>query len=155
MPPKYDSCGLPNTNAVVLDGAEVGLHHSSGRKVRSERLKAIHSVIGVFLRHLDQETLWVGHWSPQGGFIPLDMATIARETGLCQRRCERSILCLKNIGFVSVFPQQNNCNHVRYAGLRVVRALTPAFFEWEGLSNLLDQLLTGTLHDIEDEGGQP
>ncbi len=155
MTPKHDSCDLPNTNAVTPDDATPGLNHASGRRVRSERFKAVRAVMVVFLRHLDPETLCIGHWSPQGDFIPLDIATIAREAGLCRRRCERTLLYLKNIGFVAAFPPQHTHNPVRYSGLRVVKALTPAFFEWEGLPELLDQLWVDAIRSIGAEGGQP
>lgn len=114
---------------------------------RSERRMAVRLIMGVFLRHIDPVTLCVGHWSPKGDFISLDMATIASEASLCRRRCERSISYLKTVGFVSVFPPQHYCNPVPYAGLRVVRAVTPAFFEWAGLAE--------AIRGLQDDGGQP
>ena len=127
----------------------------AGHCVRHERLKAVRLTISVLLRRLDLETLCVGHWSTKGDFIPLDMATIAGEAGLGRRRCERAISHLKKIGFVSVFPPQHYCNPVPHAGLRVVRAITPAFFEWAGLSEQLEQVRADSLRGIETGGGQP
>ncbi len=155
MTPKHDSCDLPNTNAETPDEAGAGLHHTSGRRVRSDRFKTVRAVMSVFLRRLDPETLCIGHWSPQGDFIPLDIATIAREAGLCRSRCERTLLYLKNIGFVAAFPRQHTHNPVRYSGLLVLKALTPAFFEWEGLPELLDQLWIDATRNIDAERGQP
>ena len=154
MTPKHDSCDLPSTNTVTPDCAGAGLYHASGRRVRSERLKAVMAVMVVFLRHRDPKTSCIGHWSPQGDFIPLDTATIAREAGLCRRRCERAIVYLKSIGRVMAFPQHDHCNPVHYTGFRVVRAITPAFFDWEGLSGLWGQIWSDALRGIEAEGGR-
>ena len=125
------------------------------RKIRSERREAIAAVLKVFLTHLDPATLWVGHWLDNGDFIPLDMATIASEAGLCRRRCERAISGLKAAGLVSVSPPQHHYNPVPYAGLRVIRAVTPALFEWAGLFEMLDQAQSEAIRSTHDDGGQP
>lgn len=131
------------------------LRHSSGRKVRRERLKIIYAILSVFLRSLDPKTLCVGHWSAKGGFLPLDMASIASEAGLGQRCCERTLLYLKSIGFVSVFPPRHCINPVPYAGLRAVRAISPAFLEWAGLTGHLEQVRADAFCKSKVDGGQP
>ena len=87
-------------------------------------------VLKVLLRHLDEDTLCIGHRSPEFGFIALDMKSIVRETGLNQRRCERAITLLKDMGFLEVRQPKYGHNPTKYAGLRAVRAITPALIEW-------------------------
>jgi hypothetical protein len=137
------------------DAERAGCLWPSGHIVQPERLKAVRLTIAVLLRHLDLPALYVGHWSARGEFIPLDMATISREAGLCRRRCERAISHLKKISFVSVFPPQHYNNPIPYAGLRVVRAITPAFFEWAGLSEQLERVRAGAVCGLRAGGGQP
>jgi hypothetical protein len=132
-------------------------NQSPKRKIRGERLRlqAARIVMGVLLRHLDPGTLCVGYWSSQGDFIPLGMAVIASEAGFCRRRCERAIVYLKSVGFVSIFPPQHYNNPIPYAGLRVVRAITPVFFEWAGLSEQLEMVRADAVRGLEADGGQP
>ena len=127
----------------------------SGRIVRWERRKASWLVLSVFLRHLDPITLHVGYWSRSGDFIPLGMAAVVSETGLCRRRCERAISHLKALGFVAVLPPRHLCNPLPYVGLRVIRAVTPSFFEWAGLAEHLDLVRSESIHQSQVEGGQP
>ena len=87
-------------------------------------------VLEAFLRHLDEDSLCIGHSSPESDFIALDMKSIARETGLNRKRCERAITLLKNMGFIEVRQPQYGHNPAKYAGLRAVRAITPALIEW-------------------------
>jgi len=136
-------------------GKASGLMWSSGRIVRRERRKASMLVLSVFLRHLDPITLHVGHWSRSGDFIPLGMAAIVSETGLCRRRCERAISHLKAFGFVDVLPPRHLCNPLPYVGLRVIRVVTPVFFEWAGVAEHLDRARSEVIHQIHAEGGQP
>lgn len=147
--PNYAPFDLPNANAVTLDDAGSSLYLPLGRKVRNERLNAVRSVINVFLRHLDPGILCIGRWSPHGDFILLDMSAIASEAGLCQRRCERALLYLRKPGFVSVFSPQHYHNPILHTGLRVLRALIPAFFEWAGLAEPLEQVQSDSLQGIE------
>jgi hypothetical protein len=107
------------------------------RRTRSERREACQAVLETLLKHLDLASLQVGLPTPAQGFIDLDMKTIAAETGLGQRRCERVVAVLKETGFLMVAqPRRLNTEGV-YVGLRAIRVLTEKFFDWLGLRSML------------------
>jgi hypothetical protein len=79
------------------------------------------------LRHLDTSSLRVGLSTPGDGFIGLGLKTLARESGLGMRRCERALARLKAAGLVaSAEPSlSGHFPSPKHASLRVVWVLSP------------------------------
>ena len=118
----------------------------AGRQVRSERREACLAVLSVLLKHLDKSSLRVGLSTAGDGFIGLGLKTLAQESGLGMRRCERALARLKAAGLVaSAEPSLSGpFSGPKHASLRVVWLLSPDFLK----SLVLEQLPT------VDTGGQ-
>ncbi|MDR0880964.1 MAG: hypothetical protein LBP55_00230 [Candidatus Adiutrix sp.] len=99
------------------------------RKARSERRESCLIVLETLLGHLDLKTLRVGRPTWEGGFIDLDMKTIALEAGFGKRRCLRAMGNLQKAGILEVAPPRFRRDGLPYAGLRAVRSVTRNFFD--------------------------
>ena len=109
------------------------------RKTRSERREACQVVIETILSHLDLASLCLGTPTLENGFIDIDMRTIVRDSGMSQRRCERAIALLKEAGFMKVKQPRTVNDQGDYVGLRAIRVVTTAFFEFLNLGPMLQR----------------
>lgn len=110
---------------------------NSSRKTRSERREALQIVIESILSHLDLSSLCLGTPTLDHGFIDVDMGLIVRTAGIGQRRVERAIVMLKDAGFLTVTQPRNKNDKGEYYGLRAIRVISTAFFDWLGLGPML------------------
>jgi len=67
------------------------------------------------------------------------MRTIARDSGIGQRRCERAIALLKEAGFMKVQQPRAINDQGDYVGLRAIRVVTTLFFEFLNLGPMLQR----------------
>jgi len=107
-----------------------------GRQTRSEGREACLAVLGVILKHLDSHNCRVGLSTDGDGFIGLGHKTIAQESGLEMRRCERAIALLKAAGLIaSAAPLRSGLGPgPKHGTLRVVLLVNPDFLKnlvWE------------------------
>ena len=109
------------------------------RKTRSERREACQIVIETILSHLELASLCLGTPTLENGFIDIDMRTIARDSGIGQRRCERAIALLKEAGFMKVQQPRAINDQGDYVGLRAIRVVTTLFFEFLNLGPMLQR----------------
>jgi hypothetical protein len=73
------------------------------------------------------------------GFVDVDMKTLVEASGMSQRRCERAIADLKEAGLVEVKQPRKINEHGDYVGLRAIRVVREAFFEFLQLGPMLRQ----------------
>jgi hypothetical protein len=100
-----------------------------GRQTRSERREACLTVLSVILKHLDSHNLRVGLPTAGDGFIGLGVKTIARESGLGMRRCERTIAWLKAAGLIASAEPVRPCPGPKRASSRVVLLVNSDFLK--------------------------
>jgi hypothetical protein len=67
------------------------------------------------------------------------MGTIVRDSGIGQRRCERAIALLKDVGFMKVQQPRAINDQGDYVGLRAIRVVTTLFFEFLNLGPMLQR----------------
>jgi hypothetical protein len=140
--------GLPRILSLAAERAKAWYFHpgkckplqsNPHRKTRSERREACQIVIETILSHLDLASLCLGTPTIDAGFIDIDMRTIARDSGIGQRRCERAIAMLKEAGFMKVQQPRAINDQGDYVGLRAIRVVTTLFFEFLGLAPMLQR----------------
>ena len=102
-----------------------------GRQTRSERREACLAVLSVLLKHLDSQGGRVGMSTAGDGFIGLGVKTIARESGLGMRRCERALARLKAAGLIASTESVRTGpgSGPKHASLRVVLLVNPDFLK--------------------------
>ena len=71
------------------------------------------------------------------GFVDVDMKALVAASGMSQRRCERAIADLKEAGLMEVRQPRKLNEHGDYVGLRAIRVLREAFFEFLDLGPML------------------
>lgn len=135
--PRILSLAAERAKAWYFHPAKCPALHGTGRQIRSERREACQIVLEVILRHLDLASLCLGTPTPASGFIDIDMKTIVRDSGICQRRCERAIALLKEAGFMRVKQPRRQNEEGAYFGCRAIRVVTEALFEALGLGPML------------------
>lgn len=113
------------------------LQHGRTRKIRSERREAIQIVLETVLQHLDLASLCLGTPTLANGFIDIDMATIVRDSGIGQRRCERALGMLIKAGFMKATQPRTQNEEGEYFGCRAIRVVQKCFFEWLKLGPML------------------
>lgn len=140
--------GLPRILSLAAERAKAWYYHPKKckllqshphRKTRSERREACQIVIETILSHLDLASLCLGTPTLENGFIDIDMRTIARDSGIGQRRCERAIALLKEAGFMKVQQPRAINDQGDYVGLRAIRVVTTLFFEFLNLGPMLQR----------------
>lgn len=140
--------GLPRILSLAAERAKAWYYHPKKckllqshphRKTRSERREACQIVIETILSHLELASLCLGTPTLENGFIDIDMRTIARDSGIGQRRCERAIALLKEAGFMKVQQPRAINDQGDYVGLRAIRVVTTLFFEFLNLGPMLQR----------------
>ena len=140
--------GLPRILSLAAERAKAWYFHPRkcpplqtrpDRQTRSERREACQIVLEVILRHLDLASMCLGTPTPAEGFIDIDMLTIARDSGIGKRRCERAIAMLKQAGFMKVTQPRTQSVEGVYFGCRAIRVVTVNLFEWLGLGPMLER----------------
>ena len=140
--------GLPRILSLAAERAKAWYYHprkckllqsKAHRKTRSERREACQVVIETILSHLDLASLCLGTPTLENGFIDINMQTIVRDSGMSQRRCERAIALLKEAGFMNVKQPRTINDQGDYVGLRAIRVVTTAFFEFLNLGPMLQR----------------
>ena len=140
--------GLPRILSLAAERAKAWYYHPKKckllqshphRKTRSERREACQIIIETILSHLDLASLCLGTPTLENGFIDIDMRTIARDSGISQRRCERAIALLKEAGFMKVQQPRATNDQGDYVGLRAIRVVTTLFFEFLNLGPMLQR----------------
>jgi hypothetical protein len=138
--------GLPRILSLAAERAKAWYFHPRkcpplqsrpDRQTRSERREACQIVLEVIFRHLDLASMCLGTPTPASGFIDVDMRTIAHDSGISQRRCERAIAVLKQAGFMKVAQPRTRNAEGAYYGCRAIRVVTATLFEWLGLGPML------------------
>ena len=89
------------------------------------------------LSFLDLASLCLGTPTLDNGFVDMDMKTLMEASGMSQRRCERAIADLKEAGLVEVKQPRRINEHGEYIGLRAIRVIREAFFEFLDLGPML------------------
>ncbi|MDR2123910.1 MAG: hypothetical protein LBP38_02870 [Desulfovibrio sp.] len=107
------------------------------RQIRSERREAYQIVIETALSFLDLASLCLGTPTLDNGFVDVDMKTLVAASGIGQRRCERAIADLKEAGLMEVRQPRKLNEHGEYVGLRAIRVVREAFFEFLNLGSML------------------
>ena len=140
--------GLPRILSLAAERAKAWYFHPRKckllqshphRQTRSERRAACQIIIETILSYLDLASLCLGTPTLENGFIDIDMRTIVRDSGMGQRRCERAIAMLKNAGFMKVQQPRAINDQGDYVGLRAIRVVTTAFFEFLNLGPMLQR----------------
>jgi hypothetical protein len=140
--------GLPRILSLAAERAKAWYYHPKKCKLlqphphwktRSERREACQIVIETILSHIDLASLCLGTPTLENGFIDIDMRTIARDSGIGQRRCERAIALLKEAGFMKVQQPRAINDQGDYVGLRAIRVVTVLFFEFLNLGPMLQR----------------
>ena len=140
--------GLPRILSLAAERAKAWYYHPKKckllqshphRKTRSERREACQIVIETILSHLDLASLCLGTPTLENGFIDIDMRTIARDSGIGQRRCERAIALLKEAGFMKVQQPRAINDQGDYVGLRAIRVVITLLFEFLNLGPMLQR----------------
>jgi DNA-binding transcriptional ArsR family regulator len=109
------------------------------RQTRSERREAYQIIIEAMLSMLDLASLCLGTPTLDNGFVDVPMKRIVEATGMSQRRCERAIADLKEAGLMEVRQPRRINEQGKYVGLRAVRVIRAAFFEFLNLGPMLEQ----------------
>jgi DNA-binding transcriptional ArsR family regulator len=88
---------------------------------------------------LDLASLCLGTPTLDNGFVDVPMKKIVEATGMSQRRCERAIADIKEAGLMEVKQPRRINEQGKYVGLRAVRVIRAAFFEFLNLGPMLEQ----------------
>jgi hypothetical protein len=107
------------------------------RQTRSERREAYQIILETMLSFLDLASLCLGTPTLDHGFVDVDMQALVAASGISQRRCERAIADLKEAGLMEVRQPRKLNEHGEYVGLRAIRVLREAFFEFLNLGPML------------------
>ena len=113
--------------------------NKGSRQTRSERREAYQVILETMLSFLDLASLCLGTPTLDNGFVDVDMKTLVEASGMTQRRCERAIADLKEAGLVEVKQPRKINEHGDYVGLRAIRVVREAFFEFLHLGPMLRQ----------------
>jgi len=113
--------------------------NKGNRRTRSERREAYQIIIETMLSFLDLASLCLGTPTLDHGFVDVDMKALMDASGMSQRRCERAIADLKEAGLVEVKQPRKLNEHGDYVGLRAIRVIREAFFEFLNLGPMLQQ----------------
>ena len=113
--------------------------NKGNRQTRSERREAYQIIIETMLSFLDLASLCLGTPTLDNGFVDVDMKTLVSASGMSQRRCERAIADFKNAGLVEVKQPRKLNEHGDYIGLRAIRVIREAFFEFLNLGPMLQR----------------
>jgi len=89
------------------------------------------------LSFLDLASLCLGTPTLNNGFVDISMKTLVEVSGMSQRRCERAIADLKKAGLAEVKQPRKVNEHGDYVGLRAIRVIREAFFEFLDLGPML------------------
>ena len=139
--------GLPRILSLAAERAKAWYRHphkchvlnSGNRQTRSERREAYQVIIETMLSVLDLASLCLGTPTLDNGFVDVDMKALVEASGMSQRRCERAIADLKEAGLVEVKQPRKINEHGDYVGLRAIRVMREAFFEFLDLGPMLRQ----------------
>lgn len=137
--------GLPRILSLAAERAKAWYRHPQKchalnrgkRQVRSERREAYQVVIETILSFLDLASLCLGTPTLDNGFVDVDMKTLVAVAGIGQRRIERAIADLKEAGLMEVKQPRKLNEHGEYVGLRAIRVIREAFFEFLDLGPML------------------
>ena len=139
--------GLPRILSLAAERAKAWYRHPQkchalnrgNRQTRSERREAYQVIIETMLSFLDLASLCLGTPTLDNGFVDVDMKTLVNASGMSQRRCERAIADLKEAGLVEVKQPRKLNEHGDYVGLRAIRVMREAFFEFLDLGPMLQR----------------
>ena len=139
--------GLPRILSLAAERAKAWYRHpqkchalnKGNRQTRSERREAYQVIIETMLSVLDLASLCLGTPTLDNGFVDVDMKVLVEASGMSQRRCERAIADLKEAGLVEVKQPRKINEHGDYVGLRAIRVMQEAFFEFLDLGPMLRQ----------------
>jgi hypothetical protein len=137
--------GLPRILSLAAERAKEWYRHpqkchvlnKGNRQTRSERREAYQIIIETMLSFLDLASLCLGTPTLDNGFVDIDMKALVDVSGLSQRRCERAIADLKEAELVEVKQPRKLNEHGEYVGLRAIRVMREAFFEFLDLGPML------------------
>jgi len=144
-PIKKGTGGLPRILSLAAERAKEWYRYpqkchvlnKGNRRTRSERREAYQVIIETILSFLDLASLCLGTPTLDNGFVDVDMKTLVAASGMSQRRCERAIADLKHAGLMEVKQPRRINEHGEYVGLRAIRVLREAFFEFLDLGPML------------------
>jgi DNA-binding transcriptional ArsR family regulator len=136
---------LPRILSLAAERAKAWYRHPQkchvlnrgNRQTRSERREAYQIVIETVLSFLDLASLCLGTPTLDNGFVDVDMQTLVEAAGIGQRRFERAIADLKEAGLMEVKQPRKLNEHGEYVGLRAIRVVREAFFEFLNLGSML------------------
>jgi hypothetical protein len=136
---------LPRILSLAAERAKAWYRHPQkchvlnrgNRQTRSERREAYQIVIETMLSVLDLASLCLGTPTLGNGFVDVDMKALVAASGISQRRCERAIADLKVAGLMEVKQPRRLNEHGEYVGLRAIRVIREAFFEFLDLGPML------------------
>jgi hypothetical protein len=139
--------GLPRILSLAADRAKAWYRHpqkchllnKGKRQTRSERREAYQVIIETMLSFLDLAALCLGTPTLDNGFVDVDMKSLVKISGMSQRRCERAIADLKEAGLMEVKQPRKINEHGDYVGLRAIRVIREAFFEFLQLGPMLQK----------------
>jgi len=145
QPIKKGKGGLPRLLSLAAERAKEWYRYpqkchvlkKGNRRTRSERREAYQVIIETMLSFLDLASLCLGTPTLDNGFVDVDMKTLVAASGMSQRRCERAIADLKSAGLMEVKQPRRINEHGEYVGLRAIRVLREAFFEFLDLGPML------------------
>jgi len=137
--------GLPRILSLAAERAKAWYRHpqkchvlnKSNRQTRSERREAYQIIVETMLSFLDLASLCLGTPTLDNGFVDVSMKSLAEASGMSQRRCERAIADLKMAGLLEVKQPRKINEHGEYVGLRAIRVIREAFFEFLDLGPML------------------
>ena len=137
--------GLPRILSLAAERAKAWYRHpqkchvlnKGKRQTRSERREAYQIIIEAMLSFLDLASLCLGTPTLDNGFVDVDMQALMDASGMSQRRCERAIADLKMAGLMEVKQPRKLNEHGDYIGLRAIRVIREAFFEFLNLGPML------------------
>ena len=137
--------GLPRILSLAAERAKAWYRHPQKchvlnrgkRQTRSERREAYQVIIETMLSFLDLASLCLGTPTLDNGFVDVSMKSLVEASGMSQRRCERAIADLKEAGLVEVKQPRRVNEHGEYVGLRAIRVIQEAFFEFLELGPML------------------
>ena len=115
----------------------LGLHSSSDRKRRSERIEAVCLIICCHLDNMDLVSFRVGIMHPDGTMHCMTNQQIADECGLRLGRVERAMKDIKNSGALWLTRIWDEIEEGVYKGRASIRKFSSFFFKHIGL---LDRL---------------
>jgi len=139
--------GLPRLLSLAAERAKAWYRHpqkchvlnKGSRQTRSERREAYQIIIEAMLSFLDLASLCLGTPTLDHGFVDVNMKALVAASGMSQRRCERAIADLKEAGLVEVKQPRKINEHGDYVGLRAIRVIREAFFEFLNLTPMLQR----------------